>query len=317
MKLKNMNELLKVVRQNTDYCKNSGDHKILSGKYSFSIFDAEKFTEYIEITGFPVIENKNEYIPLIGFKNYNLNEIRIFRILNSILTPEHHLYMLNYEFEKFGLKNPVITAELIKYYNSEVGSSGLHEYMKFNNIKPVKENLEFFLWLADETEYVKKMLIETNLSKDIIELLRNLSREIQIFLLELFVKINLSLNDKKHAVNYIFDLVQSGKTDIEKIINEINCLTFEKQTAPVKILDYLKKLRFPVLSGLILEKDEIVNKLNTGKIKFEYDKTFESPGISCKIKLEKSEDTETIIEYFREKKFLIEKFLDVNEQKLF
>ena len=88
------------------------------------------------------------------------------RYLDSQLTELDALYLSSYELAEFGIANIVSTAELCAYCLKLTDSpADIIEFLKFNGIKPVKENLELLEKLAGLNIYEKAAIIKFEISR--------------------------------------------------------------------------------------------------------------------------------------------------------
>ena len=310
MNLNIIKELSRKIKKNTDFSKNIVDADYSELKFDFSFAENDKFYDYINFTGIPVINNLNKRFFLFNISNNLIREQFFFRIIENV-SDEDLLIMSHYEFLKFDILNPVVLSELIKYYcGLNKTELEIVDFLKFVGVKPVKENLDFYIKLASSDKLIKLKIVQTQLTKDIIELLLMFSKPEQLYLLELFQKNNYSLNDKKQIINCIFDVVKSCKISIQELSDKINELSAAESNANVKILEYLRNRRFPVIEPLRKKNDLIMSKLNGGFFKFEYDKNFEKKELLCKFAVKDNYDAQKIYNEFLNKKNLIDEFFE-------
>ncbi|HPG29936.1 MAG TPA: hypothetical protein PLQ81_04050 [bacterium] len=313
MNLNIMKELSKKIKENTNFSKNkfdagSPEYGSQEFKFDFSFAENREFYDYMNFTGIPVVNRLNKRIFLFNISNSVIREQPFSRIIENI-PDEELLFMMHYEFLRFDILNPVVLSELIKYY-CELSKTELEtvDFLKFVEVKPVKENLDFYIKLASSDKQIKLKIVQTQLSKDIIELLVMFSKTEQLYLLELIQKYNYSLNDKKQIINYIFDIVKSGKISFYEISRKIDELSEAKSGVNMKILEYLRQLRFPVLEPIRKKNDAVMRKLNGEHWKFEYDKNLEKKELICKLIIKNRFDAEKVYDELLKKKKIIDEF---------
>jgi len=134
------------------------------------------------------------------------------RIIEDAPDRKRALYVLAEELEKFGLMSVIIQAELASEFNKYSGDIlEIRDFLKFLKVKQIRENIDFFISLSSQEREIKKKYMALSLRKDAIEILLMLDKEIQDYLIDLFFKINFSLNDKIQVIQWIFDIIKKKK----------------------------------------------------------------------------------------------------------
>ena len=240
------------------------------------------------------------------------------RIIEDAPDRKRALYVLAEELEKFGLMSVIIQAELASEFNKYSGDIlEIRDFLKFLKVKQIRENIDFFISLSSQEREIKKKYMALSLRKDAIEILLMLDKEIQDYLIDLFFKINFSLNDKIQVIQWIFDIIKSGRKKKNTLMEEIRVIISEKKnTAAEHIITYLKKVRYPLLTELTSKINEIVKQIESSNIKLVYDKTLESDEITLSLKIDNMIDFDEIIDKITRKKKLFSDIFDKKSEKI-
>ncbi len=309
MKQNDIRECLKNIYDKIEYKKKDFFLTRPQNYLSLTFNDSIKLQNYYSYCKPLIFYSNDKPYYIFEPKYWNFKKDVILRILPEKIDKNILLFLIAQEFEDFGINNIFIHSELISEFiklNTDINF--LYEFLKFIKIKQIKENIEFFEKINMFSTEKKFKILAADLRKDIIEILMLLNQKLQDFIIELFLTVNFSLNDKIAIVNSIFDCIQSNKISAEKLISDI-----EKNKSPQpKLLKFIKELRFPILSEIQQTIEKAIKEFSNKNVSLNYDNTLENDEMTMCVRFKNYEEFEKAVEHISAKK---ESILFINEKK--